>query len=112
MHGESAMPTFEEYVNALDGQTEIDPLRIARDLHAIYNEEIGIRDAKITELNGTITERDGAITSVSDELQKQKAKNFDLAMQIPTGVTPPTESSTDSDELDPSSVTIDDLFVS
>jgi hypothetical protein len=106
------MPTFEEYINSLEGQTDVDPLRIARDLNAIYNDEIGIRDAKITELTGTITERDGALTVAADDLRAQKAKNFDLAMQIPSGTNLPTDTSVGESEVDPSTVTIDDLFVS
>ena len=104
------MPTFDEYINSLEGKAELNPLDIARDLRNIYAEEIGIRDAKIDELTGTIAEKDGAITVAATELQAQKAKNFDLAMQIP-GTSNSADNDNSDEEIDGGTLTIDDLFV-
>lgn len=101
---------FDEYINSLEGKSDLDPLQIARDLYKIYVDDISTRDAKIDELNGTITERDGAITVAADEIKSWKARNFDLALQIPGH--PATGKVEDADDdIDPSLVTIDDLFV-
>ena len=105
------MPTFKEYLDSLEGKENLDALQIAKDLHSIYSEDIGIRDAKIDELNGTIAEKDGAITSAAQELSAQKAKNFDLAMQIPSVIPPVNDGQSSDDDVDESSLTIDDLFV-
>lgn len=102
------MGAFDEYINGLEGRNDIDPLTVARDLLGLYNQDISTREAKIEELNGTIAERDGAISVVNNELTAQKARNFDLAMQIPSGTTSnliPDE----QEEIDPV-LTIDDLF--
>lgn len=100
------MGAIDDYLNSLEGKENLDPLEVARELHGLHNQEIGTREAKIEELNSTIAERDNAIAESFAELTRQKAKNFDLAMQIPGSK--PADST--KDEPDSSNVTIDDLF--
>jgi hypothetical protein len=101
------MGVFEDYISGLDGQENLDPVEVARNLHELHNSEIGTREAKIEELNGSIAERDGALSARDSEIQKWKAHNFDLAMQIPSAVEkPPVEPTNDNGDI-----TIDDLFV-
>lgn len=101
---------FDEYINSLDGQENLDPLKIAHDLHEIYSHDITTRDAKINELNGTVTEKDSAITVAAEEIQNWKARNFDLALQIPGNPAGIVLEGT-NDDIDPSTLTVDDLFV-
>lgn len=105
------MSKFDDYINALEGAENLDPLKIAKDLHSIYNEETGIREAKITELMGTVAERDSALTVAASDLQVQKAKNFDLAMQIPAGANTSNSQQSDQDADNAAEITVDDLFV-
>jgi hypothetical protein len=79
-------------------------------LHDLYTQDVTTRDAKIDELNGTIAEKDSAITAATADVQTWKAKNFDLAMQIPSNPVN-TDSVITEPEIDPSTLSIDDLFV-
>lgn len=74
---------IEDYINSLEGKTELDPLSIARDLRELSTQEISTREAKITELSSTVAEKDTALAAKDSEITTWKAKNFDLAMQIP-----------------------------
>jgi hypothetical protein len=103
------MSAFSDYIDGLEGQTELDPLKIAHDLHNLYEQDVTTRDAKITELTDSIAERDSKITKADADIIAWKAKNFDLVMQLPGA--PADESSGAEDEVDPSTLTIDDLFV-
>lgn len=100
------MGVIDDYLNSLEGKESLDPLEVAREMHGLHNQEISTREAKIEELTGTIAERDTAIADSLSELTRQKAKNFDLAMQIPGGN--PVDAS--RHEPDNSGITIDDLF--
>ncbi len=100
------MGLFDDYINGLEGKENLDPLSVARDLHGLYNQEIGTREAKIEELTGTVAEKDNALTDLDGQLKTQKARNFDLAMQLPGGVGPQNGPA----ETDPGSISIDDLF--
>ena len=103
---------FDEYINSLEGQDELDPVKIAQDLHDIYTQDVTTRDAKIAELTGVIAERDTAIQTAADDVRNWKAKNFDLAMQIPSNPVNNGSVLDENDpEIDPSTLTIDDLFV-
>jgi hypothetical protein len=102
------MGRFDDYINSLEGRDDVDPLTIARDLHELYNEDVTTRDAKIQELSGTIAEKDSAFSVVTDELTRQKARNFDLAMQLPGTINVAGNSGEPDDE--DVVLTIDDLF--
>jgi hypothetical protein len=106
------MSKFSEYIDSLEGQDELDPLKIAHDLHDLYTQDVTTRDAKITELTSIVADRDNAIQAAADEVTNWKARNFDLALQIPSN--PVNNGSvldeTDS-EIDPATLSIDDLFV-
>jgi hypothetical protein len=106
------MSKFSEYIDSLEGKEELDPLKIAADLHDLYTQDVTTRDAKIEELTGTIAERDSAIQLSKDEVTNWKARNFDLAMQIPSNPVNAGSVLDETDtEIDPTTVTIDDLFV-
>lgn len=101
---------FDEYINSLEGQTEVDPLTIARDLREIHTQELSTREAKITELNGTVAERDGSVSKLSAELTAQKARNFDLVSEIPSRDQVNSQSDSDDEKPDASTIKIADLF--
>lgn len=101
---------FDEYINSLEGQTEVDPLTIARDLRDIHTQELSTREAKITELNGAVAERDGSVTKLSAELTAQKARNFDLVSEIPSRDQVNSQSDSDDEKPDASTIKIADLF--
>lgn len=103
------MGVFDDYVTSLEGQENLSPLEVASKLHELHNEELGVHNAKIEELNGVIAERDSALTEAATALTVQKAKNFDLALQIPGAPAPAEKPETDG-EIDGATITIDDLF--
>ena len=100
------MGVIDDYINSLEGQENIDPIEVASTLLGLHNEEIGKREAKIEELTNGIAEKDTLISERESEITKWKAKNFDLAMQIP-GAPDPAH---DEREQDNGAITIDDLF--
>jgi len=100
------MGVIDDYLNSLEGQENLDPLEVASKMFELHKEELGPVQAKIEELNGTIAEKDTSIADALSELTKQKAKNFDLAMQVPGARVP----APNTEERDPSNITIDDLF--
>lgn len=102
------MGAVDDYINGLEGQESLDPLKIASELHALHNQEIGTREAKINELSGVITDKDTVISKGVTELERQKAKNFDLSMQIPGATASDAGANTDSPTG--GSIKIADLF--
>lgn len=101
---------IEDYINGLEGRQDVDPLAIARDLRELHVREIGTREAKIEQLNTTIAEKDGDIAKATTELQKQKAANFDLAMQIPGTDAKPSNHPADDERRSGSEIRVTDLF--
>lgn len=102
------MGVIDDYLNGLEGEEELNPLEVARKMHELHNQEIGTREAKIGELKSTVAEKDSLVSERESEIERWKAKNFDLAMQIP-GAVDPSHSSGIADPGD-GSFTIDDLF--
>lgn len=100
------MGVFEDYINELEGKENLDPLEVARKMHELHTEEIGTNHAKIEELASSVAERDAEIAKRDDEIKTWKAKNFDLANQIPGT----SNAQNDDDSGDRSAITIDDLF--
>lgn len=100
---------IEDYINSLEGKTELDPLAIARDLRELHMQEIGTREAKIETLNTTIADKDSELAAKLAEIQAQKAKNFDLAMQIP-GNTDQQVNRQDDEKPNGSTIQVSDLF--
>lgn len=76
---------IEEYINNLEGKSDLNPQQIVQDLLGLHNTEISTREAKISELKDTVAQRDSAITEKDGEIQKWKAQNFDLATQVAGG---------------------------
>lgn len=103
---------FDDYINSLEGKTDVDPLAVVRDLRELHTQEIGTREAKISELDSFIAKRDETIADQANEITKQKSKNFDLAMQIPSVTdTQQQNQNNNSDEKPPGgAIKISDLF--
>ena len=106
------MGVFDEYINGLEGKTELDPLTIAADLTRLHNEEISTREAKIESQTGAIAERDSSIKAKDLEIDRWKAENYDLTMQIPGRAQPTGNDSNNDNRIDGSTITPEDLFES
>lgn len=78
------MSKIDDYINGLDGKTDLDPLEIARDLSKLHKDEIEPVEAKVAELNTVIADKDQKLSEAKAETQKFKALNFDLSLQIPS----------------------------
>lgn len=104
------MSKFEDYINSLEGKDDIVIENVVSELLNIHNEEVGIANAKITELNGTIDGFNSSIAEKDAEIQRVKAKNWDLANQVPA-TDPENQPNNNGDgKPDASRITIDDLF--
>ena len=103
------MGAVEDYINGLEGRDDLNPLEVARDLFALHKEETGIYTAKINELSGTIAAKDSALADTETKLTQQKAKNFDLAMQLPAGDNQPN-ADTNEREVNSNNIRVSDLF--
>ena len=101
------MGVFDDYITSLEGRENIDPLEVASKLHELHSQELGTREAKIAEYESTVAEKDTALAEKDQEILTWKARNFDLASQIPGGNTDPSDNVSDED---PSSITVNDLF--
>jgi hypothetical protein len=106
------MGKFEEFINSLDDQAELDVAEVVANLAKLHNEEISTSTAKINSMQTTLTEREKAIADRDAEISKAKAANWDLVNQIPTN-TPEADAQahTDADGIpDAGSITLDDVF--
>ena len=101
---------FDEYINNLEGRTDVDPLTVVKELRQIHDQELSTREAKIQELNGTVAERDGNINKLNTELTMQKARNFDLVSEIPNRNQEDNQPNNGDEKPDPASIKIADLF--
>jgi hypothetical protein len=101
---------FDEYINKLEGKSDIDPLAVVRDLRELHTQELGTREAKITELTGSVAEKDTIIIELGQEITVQKAKNYDLVNEIPNPADQNVNHDNDDSKPDPSSIKIADLF--
>ncbi len=106
---EEMMGIVDDYISGLEGKENPDLTTVVSDLLKLHNEEVGTRESKINEITATLSERDSEIAARDSEIQKWKAANFDLAMQIPGNQNAAEEEPT---ELDGSNITPDDLFES
>lgn len=104
------MGMFDEYITNLEGESTIDPLKVAGDLHGLYTQDIGTREAKIAELNAKIDADKQAMLAKDVEITRWKAKNFDLAMSIPSTTEPVTNQSEDGQKPTGANIRIKDLF--
>lgn len=102
------MGAVDDYINGLEGRENLDPLAIARDLHELHRQEVTTREATIEVLNSDIAERDTKIAERDTEITRWKAKNFDLAQQIP-GFEPKSDRK-DDDTPTGSEIKASDLF--
>ena len=77
------MSKVNDYINSLEGQTDLDPIKIAKDLSELHKSEYEPVVAKVEQLTSTITAKDQQIADAQREISEQKALNFDLTMQLP-----------------------------
>jgi len=103
------MGAFEDYVNGLDSQENVDPIEVARQLSELHTHEVQTREAKISELGATVTEKDAAVAAKDTEIARWKSMNFDLSMQIP-GSNSNNDNSDDNEKPAGSTIIIGDLF--
>lgn len=106
------MGVFDDYINGLEGKTEIDPLTLAADLTRLHNEEISTREAKIESQTGAIAEKDNSIKAKDLEIDRWKAQNYDLTMQVPGAAQPTGNEPHNENRIDGSTITPEDLFES
>lgn len=112
------MGAVNDYITSLDGQENLDVAEVARTLLELHNTEIAeqaqISSAKIADMQSHIDSRDSTIAAKDAELQKQQAKNWELANQIPgTPFNPNQQPETQTQENglpDGSTITLEDLF--
>jgi hypothetical protein len=106
------MGVYDDYVNGLEGKSDLDVLAVVKDLTKLHNEEISTWDAKVQTQNSLIAERDTALADKENEVVKYKAMNLDLTMQIPGDAQKRTEDAPkeDSPEARALTITPDDLF--
>lgn len=104
------MGLFDEYINGLEGRDNIDPLTLVSELHDVHKKELtselSTREAKINQLNQTIQQEQAERAKIAAELERQKAMNFDLALELPGGLANKAQDATP----DPGRTTINDLF--
>lgn len=100
---------IEDYINGLDGKSDLDPLAIARDMRELHLREVSTREAKIEIQTGIIAEKDDAITKLSEDNTKWKAMNLDLAMQLP-GSDAPKTTRQDDEKPNGANIQVSDLF--
>lgn len=92
------MSRFDDYINGLEGKENLDPVVIASTLLELHNEEISVFETKINERDGVIAERDTALVESGKQLDKQKLRNYDLALQIPSDQKPVAQDVVTEDE--------------
>jgi hypothetical protein len=109
------MGVLDDYLNSLEGKSELDPLAIAREMLELHNTELGTVNeqlssatAKINSQASELAAKDTAIAEVQAEVTRVKTANYDLLMS--TGVNS-DNANPDERVVDGSTITPDDLFV-
>lgn len=104
------MDKIQEFLDSLEGKSDLDPVEVARKMSELHVEEVTTRDAKIQELENEKVSLAETLTTKDQEIVGWKAKNFDLTMQLPG--TPVNQSGEQVNEstVDGGTITIDDLF--
>lgn len=105
------MGKFEDYINSLEGKDDLVIENVVSELLNIHNDEVGLANAKISNLDSKIAENITAIAEKDAEIQRVKSINWDLANQVPIGGNE-NRSDNDSDDGKPDAahITIDDLL--
>jgi hypothetical protein len=104
------MSKIDDYINGLEGKEDLTIESVVSDLLSIHNDEMGIANAKISELDAKIVEGSTAIADKDAEIQRVKAKNWDLANQVPTEDLNNRPENKGDGKPDATQITIDDLF--
>lgn len=102
------MGKVDDFINGLEGKTDLDPTEIAKTLYQLHKEEIEPVSAKVSQLENSLSEKDQEIANAQSEISKQKAMNYDLTMQLP-GQELEDDSTAEHKSGNPN-VTIADLF--
>lgn len=104
---------FDEYINSLEGQENLDLTEVVANLVKLHTEEVGhvttTSSAMIDELNTKLGEKDALVAEKEQELTRAQADNWKLANQIPSSAFEKEEPSTDG-EIDQKRITLDDAF--
>lgn len=103
------MGSVDDYISSLEGKENLDPIEVARKLHELHNEELSTREAAISQIS---TEKETLASTVAEkesEITKWKAKNFELAMQIP-GAPEPKQTRDENEKPDAGTIKTADLF--
>lgn len=106
------MGVFDEYINSLEGQSELDIVEVTSKLHELHKQETEPLTAKISDLNANVESLNGTITDKDREIDGWKLKNYDLVMQLPAKPDEPKLGENPDGKHDPATITIDDLFES
>ena len=104
------MGKVSDYISSLDGKENIDPLVIASTLLELHNEEMGIAEGKIANIE---LERDAFKSEVDESNQKitqLKAKNWDLANRVPAESASDQKPKDLSEDKDASEITFNDFL--
>lgn len=112
------MGVLDDYINGLEGKSDLDPLTIAKDLLGLHNQELSNVNEQLSSANAkiaTVTEelaaKDTTIAEVEAEVNRVKTQNYDLIMS--TGVNNNSEPNSEEERvIDASTITPDDLFAS
>lgn len=106
------MGKFEDYINSLEGQENIDLTEVVSEMTRLHTEEIGsiasTGNAKIEQLTSQLTDKESAIAEREAEISRVKAANWDLVNQLPA--TPETPEPPDDGVIDQRRITLDDAF--
>ena len=107
------MGAFEDYINSLDGQENLDVTEVVSNMHRLYNEETETMTSKIASQESAITAANEAIAARDSDIQKWKAKNWDLVNSVPVsggGNAPEPQKNEATGLPDSASITLDDMF--
>lgn len=104
------MGKLDDYINSLEGKDDLTIVDVVSNMLNIHNDEMGIATAKISELEANIADGNTAIADMNAEIQRVKAKNWDLANQVPVEDPNNRPENKGDEKPDASQITIDDLF--
>lgn len=104
------MGKVEDYINSLDGKENLSVVEVARELLELHNEEVTIREARISSLE---QEKDGLASTIAEkdsEITKAKNLAYDYMLQIPAESTGDEGNQPDGEVVDQKRITLDDAF--
>lgn len=105
------MGAYDDYINSLDGQENLDVTEVVANLSRLHTEELEPLSSKIATQNQAIQSAQNDIAARDAEITRWKAKNWDLANSAPADEST-TEIKRDAETglPDGSRITLDDMF--